>query len=191
MPHFVQPNSNPTSLLDQFFQKFFLTLTFSFLSGCLTPIWLVLCWLQCQQRWNDICCHNLSHSHLLWESDLLCTMMSEANINFASSWSQYFRWSGHGNVAQISCDIYDIYVFWMHHQVCNCLYYDSHKWQNYNSGMFRPSKVFIFEITVLRCTCFQVSLACCNSSSVIVTTKWSKTWVPICTGTSPHICDLE
>ena len=47
------------------------------------------------------------------------------------------------------------------------------------SGMLRLSTVFLFEITVLRCTCFQVSPASSNSSSVIVTTKWCMTWVPI------------
>ena len=33
------------------------------------------------------------------------------------------------------------------------------------SGTFRPFIVFLLEITVLRCTCFQVSPACCNSFS--------------------------
>ena len=49
------------------------------------------------------------------------------------------------------------------------------------SGMFRPFMVFCLDITVLRCTCFHVSSACCNSFSVIVTTTWPMTWVPICT----------
>ena len=56
--------------------------------------------------------------------------------------------------------------------------------------------LYIFEIllrdvvlfTVLRCTCFQVYPACCNSSMVIVVTKWCMTRVPICTGTlSPYL----
>ena len=56
------------------------------------------------------------------------------------------------------------------------------------SGMLRLFTVFLLEITMLMCTCFQVSPACCYSFLVIVTTKWSMTWVPICTGTlSPYL----
>ena len=51
------------------------------------------------------------------------------------------------------------------------------------SGVFRPFTVFFSEITVLRCTWFKICPVCCKSFSVIVTIKWSMTWVPICTGT--------
>ena len=56
------------------------------------------------------------------------------------------------------------------------------------SGMYRLSMVFLFEITVLTCTCFQVSPVSCNYSLIIVVTKWSMTWVPIFTGSlSPYL----
>ena len=55
-------------------------------------------------------------------------------------------------------------------------------------GTLRPFTVFLLEITVLRCTCFQVPPACCHSFSVIVTTKFSMTWMLICTCTlSPYL----
>ena len=91
----------------------------------------------------------------------------------------------------------------MCHHICNAVYHSGHEWQNYDfpdsvilhfspsrsySGTFRPFTVFLLEITVLRCTCSQVSPACYNCFSVTGKTKWSMTWVPICTGTiSPYL----
>ena len=56
------------------------------------------------------------------------------------------------------------------------------------SGMLGLSTIFFLDTTVLKCTCFQVSPACCNSSKVMVATKWSVTRVHNYIGTnSPYL----
>ena len=94
----------------------------------------------------------------------------------------------------------------MCHQVHYALYHSGHKWQNYDSPYSGDFTLYPFKIILVSiqahygmpfgnfragCTCFKVSPASCNSFSVIVTTKWSMTLVPISTGTLSHIYDWE
>ena len=149
MSLFVHPDSNCLTLLSQFCPKV-LTLTFPFSSSGFTLTCLNLCWLQCQQRWNGICCCYLSHSSLLWEGYLLQAMNSKANINFASPWCQYPIRFDCDNVVWISCDWLNNYIqaFWMCHQVHNALYYSGQEWQNYDFSHSAYFTLYPFKIVL-------------------------------------------
>ena len=103
----------------------------------------------------------------------------------------------------ISCNWLNnfIHTFWMCCQVYNAFYQSGLKWWNYDlpySADFVPLPLWDhtwehsdpsrYSFWKLQCWGVPVSPACCNSFSVIVATKWSMTWVPICTGAlSPYL----
>ena len=68
-----------------------------------------------------------------WESDLLCAMISQANIFFlflVSIIHNIWPWQCGLNIPQLAHQLH--YTFWMCHQIHNALCYDSHEWWNNN-----------------------------------------------------------
>ena len=163
-------------------------LTYSLLALAPTePEWCLLLWSLPQQSF--------------WEGYLICfALWFLRNSNFASLWFQYPKRSavaiwfeypitGSTNTStHFESVIKFVMAFTtvvMNSRIMTSLIVQILPFTPLRSypEMFRPFTVFLLEITVLRCTCFQISPSCCNYFSVIVTTKWSMSWVLICTCT--------